>query len=220
MPQRDSIDKIVEYFACVTAAPFSYKDKTYLPRILRVSPDIARGYTCPSMCGGCCSRFSLDYLPSERQRLPEEQQKELSQRVIIFNNQPVCIFSDTQPENNSTHCKHLTKNGRCAIHLRHPFSCDFELTRFMLSRSVDTHANLTTKLYGRGWNMLRVDGERGAKCSMLPPTYGTLREVIRKLDRLQEWATHFGLKETYISQIHDWVIETKCCDGPLIITPQ
>ena len=63
----DFIDKIVtRYFACVTGEEFTYKGKTYKPRPLRISPLIFRGYTCPAVCGACCTRFSLDYLPQER----------------------------------------------------------------------------------------------------------------------------------------------------------
>jgi hypothetical protein len=66
MPYTDSVDKIVTvYLASVCKKQIHYKGRIYTPKPLTVSPLIFRGFTCPANCGGCCPRFTLDYLPSD-----------------------------------------------------------------------------------------------------------------------------------------------------------
>jgi len=192
MPQRDSIDKIVNsYFACVTAEPFTYNGERFEPKRLRVSPYIFRGYTCPAACAACCGRFSLDYLPKPLEAHPYR----LTKRTVEFNGSNILIYSDAQDDHTNHHCRNVKDDGRCDIHGEHPFSCDFELIRFLRYSSA-AHANiLTQKLYGRAHAMLQVDGEtRGAKCEMLPSTDETAKDVARKLKRLKMWCEHFNLK--------------------------
>jgi hypothetical protein len=200
MPHRDSLDKVIQtYFACVTAEAFNYKGVVYHPRELRVSPSIFRGFTCPPMCGGCCPRFSLDYLPEE-----EKPDMPLTMREVAFNGSTVYIYSDLQ-EVPAIFCKNLQKDGRCGIHGRQPFSCDFELIRFLEFKE-EGHANhLTQKLFGRGWAMRRVDDQRGALCEMTPITDETVAEVVRKLGRLNQWAEHFGIS-TKVPTILEWAL--------------
>lgn len=127
----------------------------------------------------------------------------------------VTIYSDMQQDHDDHYCRNVNKkNGRCMIHGVHPFSCDFELIRFMEQQKDDkqpgfvpeatTRNILTQKLYGRGWNMLRIDGERGALCTMTKPTDDTVREVVRKLKRLEEWLNHFGIKKHKVTRIVEW----------------
>ncbi len=52
--------------------------------------------------------------------------------------------------------------------------------------------------------MKKIDGERGAKCEMLDTDPHWVAEVQRKMDRLTQWAEHFGLK-TRIAPISRWV---------------
>ena len=202
MAQTDSLDKIIgTYFACVTDEPFEYKGKHYKPKPLKISPLIFRGFTCPPGCGGCCPRFSLDYLPEEL--IPVEL--ELVTRKVEFNGETFIILSDLQQDHRNHHCRNLNMDtGRCGIHGRQPFSCDFELMRFIEFQDVDHPNYITQKLFGRGWQMLRVDGERGALCEMTDPTYETINEVLRKLLRLQQWTDNFGL-QTKIPEIIDYV---------------
>lgn len=61
---------------------------------------------------------------------------------------------------------------------------------------------LTQKLYGRGWNMLRIDGKRGAMCEMTDVTKQTTLEVIRKLRRLKQWSDYFEIDSHVDSLIH------------------
>lgn len=193
MPKRDSVDKIVaSYFACVTAEPFTYKGERYEPKLLRVSPYLFRGYTCPAGCAACCSRFSLDYLPKEIEPHPYR----LSKRMVEFDGREIPIWSDSQDDHDNYHCRNVDRaDGRCEIHGEHPFSCDFELIRFLRFASDERHNQLTQKLYGRAHAMLQIDGTtRGAKCEMTPPTPDTSADVVRKLKRLKLWCEHFGLK--------------------------
>lgn len=198
MAQVNSVDKIVErYFAAVTREPFTYKGVKFKPKPLQVSPLLKRGYTCPADCGGCCSRFSLDYLPAA-----EARPKGLVEKLVEFNGRTVRLLSDPQSDSEDHYCRHLDKsNGRCQIHGKHPFTCDFELIR-TLDFMEEGHPNvLTAKLYGRGWNMLRIDGKRGARCEMTPATAETIEEVKRKLARLNQWTDHFGLKNTWVPEV-------------------
>lgn len=193
----DSVDKIVSaYFAAVTAESFVYKDHTYRPRPLRVSPLIFRGYTCPAGCGGCCPRFSLDYLPGEAKPY------DLKSRWVDFNGHRVKIWSDLQGDHNRHHCRNLRTDGRCGIHGKHPFSCDFELIRASISH-VGNGNGLSQRLFGRGHSFLRVDDGRGALCEMTPPDGASVGEVVRKLERLRRWTNHFGLR-TVLDDVIVW----------------
>lgn len=196
----DSIDKIViQYFGAVTAQRFEYQGTIFdVPR-LTVSPGLLRGYTCPAGCGGCCPRFSLDYLPDETR--PDNT----TARMIDFNGYQVEIFSDLQNDHRSDRCRNLMDDGRCGIHPVRPFSCDFELIRFMARPGA---AHMNQRLFSRGWNMKRTDGGRGALCRMLPPTEETVADVIRKLGRLSQWADHFGIT-TRAGLITDWIEQIK-----------
>ena len=207
MPHTDSVDKIItRYFACVTAEPFEYKGVEYKPRTLYLSPKLIRGYTCPSHCGACCSRFSLDYIPREK-RPPG-----LRKRRIAFNGTDVQVWSDLQDDHDSHHCKHLSQqDGRCGIHGHHPFSCDFELTRFLIvaeqdGRTIQKPNTVLTRLYGRAHAMLRIDGHRGAMCEILDDEASKeeyAAEVRRKFKRLAQWCSHFGLAN-HTSKIIEW----------------
>lgn len=201
----DSVEKIItRYFACVTAEPFTYNDVTYEPRLLVISPYVFRSTTCPANCGACCKAYSLDYLPEPMETHPYPLQK----RLIHFNGRRVPIWSDLNQDHGDYYCRNVNKeNGRCMIHTKHAFSCDFELTRFLqfaanppresengqFFKKPEVPNRLTTKLYGRGHAMLRVDGKRGSLCETLPPSDEHAADVTRKLKRLRQWCEYFGL---------------------------
>ena len=211
MAHVDSMDKVIEtYFAAVTRETFTYKGKTYEPKPLQIRPHIFRGFTCPAKCGACCPRFSLDYLPEEKK--PYDA---LTKRTVELNGKQYRILSDMQKDHEEHYCRNLDlQTGRCGIHGVHPFSCDFELIRFMISRKdPDAPNRLTQKLYGRKWAMMKVDGTLGTLCAMTPPDADTTSEVVRKLKRLKQWVEHFGLKHC-IDEIIAWA-ETGPHDEPL-----
>ncbi len=198
----DSVDKVVStYFACVTNIPFEYKGVTYEPQALRVSPMLLRDFTCPPMCGGCCPRFSLDFLPGE------DRPNVAKEREVFFDGKGLKLFSDMQDDHTSIKCRNLNwDDGRCGIYTHRPFSCDFELIRFLVSGDPSKRKNqMTQKLFGRGWNMLRVDKERGALCEMTPITKHSISEVVRKLTRLKQWTDYFGVVDTKVPKVLEWV---------------
>lgn len=198
MAERDTLDKIVEsYFAAITSHPFTYKGKTYEPAPLRVSPGLLRGFTCPAGCGGCCPKFSLDYLPYEA--MPYE----MTERIVNFNGKEISVFSDMQKDNKHFKCKNLDLDtGRCGVHGRQPFSCDFELIRF-INRQGTWYIN--EQLFSRGWAMRITDGGTGAKCTITEATVETAMDVARRIERLSEWADYFGLENHKASGILAWI---------------
>jgi Putative zinc- or iron-chelating domain len=194
----DSVDKLVSsYFGALTKKPFNYKGVTYQPKDpVIISPLILRDFTCPANCGACCHRVSLDYIPGEYH--PEEMRT----RIIEFDGEEFEIISDMQTDHNSTKCRHLDhSNGRCNIHTKHPMPCDVELIKFI---HFHNRAYATSKLYGRGFNLTRVDGSKGAMCSMLPATEENKIEVLRKLNRIKLWIDYFRL-DSWIDTIIDWI---------------
>lgn len=109
-----------------------------------------------------------------------------------------------QKDRKEHHCTHVNmKNGRCTIHGKQPFSCDFELIRTAIFSDPRTPNVLGQRLFGRGWCMLRVDSERGALCEMIQPCEETRKDAVRKLKRLQEWCLHFGVISWLPEIIHD-----------------
>lgn len=203
---NDTIDKIVgSYFRVVTTEPLFYKGARFDPEPLRVSEGIFRGYTCPSGCGGCCMRFSLDYLPSEK--LPAGWEARFTEREIEVNGKKIIVLSDIQEDFVSDKCIHLRRHdGRCNVHGRQPFSCDFELIRISISQEEEgTERNnaMSTRLFGRGWSFTRVDGEKGALCTITEVSKESIADTIRKLERLKAWCDHFQIS-TVMEDILEW----------------
>src|SRR6266568_3599596 len=130
----------------------------FTPKRLIVSPLLLRGVACPAGCGACCRRFTLDWLPSEREKVEESgyPMERVKERTIEFDGRKVIVLSDLQ-EDQGYFCRNLSKtDGRCGIHEFSPYSCDFELIRTLQSEDPEIPNRLTQKLFGRGWNMTRV----------------------------------------------------------------
>lgn len=202
MPAADSLDKVVGgYLAAVCARPFTFRGQRHTPERLRVPPEIIQGFTCPPGCGGCCPTFTLDYLPHEPHPYP------LEERTVEVDGRSVTVHSDTQADRRSEpRCRNLQHHdGRCAIHGRQPFSCDFEL--LATERIAPQHGGgwrLTTRLFRRGWAMRRTDGGVGNACELTRPTLDDVADVDRRLARLEEWAAHFGIP-TRLPIVRDWI---------------
>lgn len=212
MAYRDSIDKIVfSYFASITTRPFTYKGKTFNPRQLRVSPGLFREMHCPPMCGGCCHKFTLDYLPFEHHPY------KLAPRMVEFDGRSILIYSDMQEDNPSLWCKHLRfEDGRCEIHYQgKPFAADFELIKFLVTKKEDGQNQLTQKIFGRGWSYKRVDGGKGQLCYMTEPTPESSRDATRRMKRLRQWANYFGVNHC-LDELIEWM-ETGPHDRPLVL---
>lgn len=203
---RDSLVKVIDtYFACITAETFTFGDKTYRPRDLRISPDLIRGMICYENCGACCRDFTLDFLPQEKAPY------DIISRQVSFNGKQFEIMTDFNDlgivdKFGVVRCKNLKDNGRCGIHMKHPFSCDFELLRFVQPNNKERSGitKFNHQLFGRGWQMKRVtDGERGALCEMTGRTEEDRQDVIRKLTRLKDWTDYFELN-TVLPEIINW----------------
>ena len=187
MAKVDSTDKIKGYISSCN------KEEIIL------SAKFFRDYTCPSGCGGCCPKFTLDYFEGERwenfKKVYPEQVPKFEQREV----DGVKIFTNFQKNNDSAKCEYLNlENGRCGIHKHNPFSCEFELNKFVQKQD---KTFLINKLYGRGWNMLRVDGLRGALCEMKPFNFEKFQTDIGLLDELLSIAALFKKDMTLLEQI-------------------
>lgn len=194
----DSLDKVIGvYFAAAAKEPFVYKDVEYKPKPLVVSPLLLRGFTCPVKCGGCCPRFSLDYLPAERK--PDNT----SVRKVKVSGKWFSVYSDLQVDRAKEHfCRNLNMNdGRCNIHAIRPFSCDFELIRFLMHAD---HTRMQQRLFGRGWAMQRVDGKRGALCTITPADEQSIQNAKRKVLRLKDWMDYFCIG-SWCDDIVKWI---------------
>ena len=172
---QDSLEKIKMYLElCCTEK-------------ITISPLFYRDYTCPSHCGGCCPKFSLVYFEGERW---EKFKKTYPDYSATFEKREldngVIIFEDTQKDNENHHCKNLNmENGRCQIHEANPFSCEFELLKV---RKVKDSISIINKLFGRGWQLKRIDGERGAMCEMKGFSYEKFLRDLCLLKELNEYA--------------------------------
>lgn len=207
--QPDSTDKVFNYLHCVSKETLTYKGQIYPPKPLYVSPQIFHEFGCVANCGGCCSRFSLDYLPTEAQ--PENEV--LQEKAVSINDTTIILNSIHQYYVAKEKCKFLNTEGRCNIHKNHPMSCDIAPLQFVNRKDSNW---VGVKPYGRRWNMLIMDGSRGALCEFSKNATEEARvDAIRKFKRIQQWADAFGI-QTNIDLILDYasMIRTE----PLIIS--
>lgn len=193
---------IEKFFAVVATEPITYAGKTIYPKPLIVSSDIFRGTACPEMCGACCVRGTLDFLPGDP-RPPEA-----TQRFVEVNGKQIEIWSDMQDDNEERWCRHLNlANGRCGIHSEeyYPWLCDFALIN--VKHFKEKYWIGTTK-FARTWNFRKItetDEEfktrraahkPGALCSVEPfepISEQTIANTRRKLRGLQKWVDHFQI---------------------------
>lgn len=165
-----------------------------VPSEVVISPLLWRGYTCPAMCGGCCFKFSLLWMPSEAQ--PHSTIGHFATPTYYtFNGKKKEFYEDDQNDNDQKMCKHLKKeDGRCGIHGKHPFACDFELIKILHKKNDKTW--IGQRLFGRGWSYKAVDGIKGAKCTITPVDNESINDVLRKLNRLKQWMDYCGIENT------------------------
>lgn len=210
--RKDSVTKIVDYFAAITKVPFTYKNRTAEPTLLKIYPSIASGYTCPPDCGACCEKFTLDYIEGE------ETPDGVEERDVKFNGNQIKIMTDKQADNGTAFCKHVRlEDARCKIHGTHPFSCDFELIR-VYKPNISNHYSIRVAEYGRGDRYRRFNNDGiGTLCEVTPPTEESAAESIRKLKRLKQWSDYFKLTETWLPEIIEYMESGKWENGPLYL---
>lgn len=191
---KDSLEKIFEsYILPIVRVPTKYKNKVYEPldKII-ISHLIFKEIKCVKNCGACCLKYSMDFLPKEK-----KPDIELSKRV--FENKEVYTFKENGK--NERYCDLMDiKSGLCSIHDLKPFSCDFEMVRFKTYKK-DKTVYIGNYPYGRAWNMLNINGERGALCIKSDDyTKECKADVIRKFERLKMYIDYFEVN-TYIDLI-------------------
>jgi hypothetical protein len=198
--QYDTVDKIVgSYFTSMTVEPFMYKGRSVHERPLVVSPLLFRGLICPEGCGACCPSFTLDYLPSEA---PFDRVHGLEPFEVEFNQKRIPLFRFWN-DPKAKFCAHLNmETARCTIHEVNPLSCSFEIMRFLVS---EDQARFLVRYFGRSWAMLRIDGERGARCGLEPWNNNIQDSHIRQIKRLRNWMRHFGLNPRRTYELQDWI---------------
>lgn len=213
MAYVDSFDKVVNvYFAAFTTEPFTYKGKQYEPKVLTVSPSFFHSFNCFSKCGGCCSQFSLDFIPGEP--MPTgDQAEDFYDRPVSFNGQSFNLITKdehklgkTVPNNpKQTRCDFLQLDtGYCGIHQKHPLTCDFA---GLMVWNKEKTAWLGTRPFGRRWAMMRLDGVRGGFCTIDKVIEEKNRvENIRRLERLHKWMEFFKIK-SHVPNVIDWAKE-------------
>lgn len=193
----DSADKISLYILMIATEPIEEYNP---PKHLGVSHTFWRDYTCPPICGGCCWNFTKDIFIEDYQS--SNYPVEFAKREASILGKKLEVYSDFDPQqekrNKREFCQFLNRtNGRCEIYPQHPFSCKFELNKMQFNKAHD-RCLLSKKLYGRGWQYLRVDDGRGALCEMLPITAETVRIVINRdiplIEKLCQIADFLGIK--------------------------
>jgi len=175
----DSINKIIDYFKKL--------------KVAKISEMFFRSYRCLPNCGGCCYKFSLDYFEGERlerlKKLYPMAYKRLEKRIIEHNGAEVVVYSDLQKDNPTKWCINLGRDGLCKIHKANPFSCQFELNKIW---GTEKKAFIQKRLYGRGWNLERIDGGRGALCYMTEYNEEQNKEDLELMSELKTYSKLFN----------------------------
>lgn len=207
MPKNpDSMDKLYEYLENIHKSEYIY-----------LSPSTFREFICHKFCGGCCTRFTLDYVVgSERYNNFLKQYPELISKFSIRQYKGIEVLT-YKPTHSNYHCEFLFgKEALCSIHKVNPFTCNFEPIKVVsdanYTRKNISHTKIIRKKFGRGWNMLRVDNERGAFCEIEDDTrlsYSELEEFIVLLDELNYYySLFFGSKDSRIDSIINLLIDS------------
>jgi Fe-S-cluster containining protein len=186
MQNPDSFDRIVTYFHALARSPFTFKGQVYQPyQKFVVSDKVFRSYTCPEGCGACCMRCSLVW----------DQPNPYATDKVVHNINGVDkeFYVDPQADHQSRYCKHLSDTGRCGIYLHRPLPCRIELFKFVHTADLSV-ARAQVRLPGRGWNLTRVDGEKGAKCELTPYDPAMTETHIRDIRILKEWMDEFKIE--------------------------
>lgn len=183
----DSIQKIKSYFFEL--------DKD----ILHFSPLFLRTLKCNKFCGGCCPKFSLDYIKDSKRW--KKFVEEYPEKVKFFEERRcdnATYMSYTQVDNIGYYCNFLDKqNGLCTIHTSNPFHCEFEIIKLRGQNEFDIPnerlVQVSKKPFSEADTFKCVDGTIGAKCEI--ETFNTLafQRDIEMLKELQEHYVHHFL---------------------------
>ena len=168
----------------------SYLELAAKPTVV-LSTGFFRQYSCPSSCGACCHKITLEFIEnSERWELFKKNHPEFVDRFKrVEISDRIIVYVDNQKEHKDKFCRYLDlENGRCTIHTTIPFPCQFVLSKFIDNQSRN-RSILTTTYYGRGWSFLRVDRQsKGAMCKVEGFSYEKLLIDIQLLKELRYYS--------------------------------
>ena len=71
--------------------------------------------------------------------------------------------------------------------------------------------------FGRGWQLKQANGEEGTLCEIQEATPASVADSIAKLERLRAWAEYFGLTETWVPDIIDYLRSGRWENGSIIL---
>lgn len=193
---NDSIEKIKSYFFEL--------DKD----ILHFSPLFLRTLKCNKFCGGCCPKFSLDFLKSSTRW--KNFCKNYPDRVKFFEeriSENAVYMSYTQVDNKGYYCNFLDKeNGLCTIHTSNPFHCEFEIIKLRGQNEFEIPneriIQISKKPFSEASTFKCVDGQVGAKCEILDFNPETFQRDIEMLEELQlHYFEHYLKKNTNLETL-------------------
>lgn len=187
---------LTKHVAAIAKQEIIYAGEVVPVKPLIISALIFQPYSCPSGCGACCVRATLDYIPGEA------KPKEATDQYISINGKEFIFYSDVQLDHDNARCRNLTiPDARCSIYPIRPFSCDFAV---MNVNEFKTHRILLQRKFGRYWHMTQIDGTKGTQCEKIPLTMEDVATVHRRLLRLIEWANYFEIAN-WGTEIKQWL---------------
>jgi hypothetical protein len=176
---RDSIEKVEQYL------------KELDKPLLIVLPSFFQKYKCPHDCGGCCGKFSKDFLEKEFYQFAKlyPEQASLFEKRQTDNELTVYTFQEKVDSTNTKReiCEFFAK-GRCSIHRLNPFSCSFELNKVRQLEQVNLVQDYTNlgKAFYRDLSMTTYEG-KPLKCYFEEYSEEGKQEDLEVLQRLQEY---------------------------------
>lgn len=201
MQNPNSFDRIVSYFRALAREPFEYRGKLFEPYSkLIVTPSAFRSYSCPERCGACCMRCTLVFWTKPTNISTELEFLNVNGRALPF-------FVDRQQDvvgEMMGKCRHLAlETGRCGIYEQRPLPCRLELFKFAhFTKRKVAYARVTRP--GRAWQLLRIDGQRGAHCQIAPYDPEVTKTHIRDLVILGEWMDALAVPND-AQQLANWL---------------
>lgn len=207
MMNPSSFDRIVSYFHALARESFTFNGKEYAPyKKLALSDKIFRSYSCPGSCGACCMRCSLVW--------DEPNEFATSTEEFVVNGITQIFYADLQKKGDK-YCHYLNReDGRCGVYLKRPLPCRFELFKFVHCVTQST-ARAMVRLPGRAWALTKIDGTKGAVCTITPYDEDLTKTHIRDLKIIKTWMDSFKIAND-CDKVIEWM-ETGPHEGSLEI---
>lgn len=199
--------KNLQQLAVVASASFEVDGVLYNPppKGLVISESFWRRYGCYLHCGGCCSLFTLDYIPEEfeqfKQLYPQYQEraKEFTLNVNGAARKLIRIEQVASWQRNGRNwCQFLSQeDAACIVHAANPFSCQTELIKF---KSIKGKGYIQKAPYGRA-HLLKTIADEKILCDFAPLD---IQQVVDNdfpvLHAMRRWAEYLGI-ETHLNKV-------------------